>query len=257
MFLIALFMGNSVIAQSCLPEGIMFITQAQVDTFQISNPGCIEIEGNVTIKGTNSISNLNGLSMVTSIGSNFSISFNNLLTSLMELSNLNSIGGDLNIFSNDSLISLKGLDNIDANSIINLRIVGNDTLSTCAILCICEYLASPNGTIEIHTNGSGCNSIQEVETACIYLSYSLMGIRPGFSIYPSPSSTQITIELPITVTSNKSKAITIYSANGKQVLTSQMTERKTVVDVAGLPQGIYLVKIISDDGVMVGKFVKQ
>ena len=250
-------MFNIVKAQSCLPEGIIFITQAQVDTFQIGNPGCIVIEGNVTIKGTNSITNLNGLSMVTSCGGNFSISFNNLLTSLTELDNLNSIGGDLNIFSNDSLVSLKGLDNIDAHSIINLRIVGNDTLCDCAVLSICEYLASPNGTIEIHTNGSGCNSLQEVETACAYLSYRLVGVRSGFSIYPSPSSTQITIELPLVPTSKQSTSLFLYSVNGKQLITRQITEQKTMVDVAGLQQGIYFVKIILYDGVMVGKFVKQ
>ena len=48
-------------AQSpCLPEGITFTTQEQIDSFQINYPGCTEIEGDVQICG-NDITNLNGL----------------------------------------------------------------------------------------------------------------------------------------------------------------------------------------------------
>jgi hypothetical protein len=32
-------------SQGCLPEGITFTTQAQIDSFQIDYPGCTEIEG--------------------------------------------------------------------------------------------------------------------------------------------------------------------------------------------------------------------
>ncbi len=34
-------------AQSCLPDGITFETQAQIDSFQVNYPGCTEVEGNV------------------------------------------------------------------------------------------------------------------------------------------------------------------------------------------------------------------
>ena len=62
---------NSANAQGCLPEGIYFGSQAQVDSFQINYPGCTKIEGNVSISqeaGNNPITNLNGLSVLTSIG---------------------------------------------------------------------------------------------------------------------------------------------------------------------------------------------
>lgn len=54
-------------AQSCLPDGITFTTQAQIDSFQINYPGCTEIEGSVDIY-SDDIQNLQGLSVVTSIG---------------------------------------------------------------------------------------------------------------------------------------------------------------------------------------------
>ena len=56
-----------IISQPCLPEGITFTTQAQIDSFQINHPGCTEIEGNVEIKGDN-ITNLSGLNVLRNIG---------------------------------------------------------------------------------------------------------------------------------------------------------------------------------------------
>ncbi|MCD4665334.1 MAG: hypothetical protein K8R68_08680, partial [Bacteroidales bacterium] len=57
------FSHTSVLAQPCLPEGITFITQAQIDSFQINYPDCTEIEGDVEISG-NDITNLNGLNVL-------------------------------------------------------------------------------------------------------------------------------------------------------------------------------------------------
>ena len=71
----------SLLSQSCLPEGITFSTQEQIDNFQTDNPGCTEIEGDVTISG-NDITNLNGLNVVTSIGGNLIVRHNEALTSL-------------------------------------------------------------------------------------------------------------------------------------------------------------------------------
>jgi len=54
---------------SCLPDGITFTTQAQIDSFAIIYPNCTEIEGDVLIGGWNGsdISNLNGLNVLSSI----------------------------------------------------------------------------------------------------------------------------------------------------------------------------------------------
>ena len=51
----------------CLPEGITFTTQEQIDNFQANYPGCTEIEGGLLVQGNN-ITNLDGLSVITSIG---------------------------------------------------------------------------------------------------------------------------------------------------------------------------------------------
>jgi hypothetical protein len=94
------------------------------------------------------------------------ISYNYSLTSLAALENVTSVEGDLFIANTDFLTSLTGLDNINAGSINNLVIYNNKSLSLCEVQSICDYLASPNGTITIDVNATGCGSKQEVEAAC-------------------------------------------------------------------------------------------
>jgi len=74
-------------------------------------------------------------------------------------------------------------------------------------------------------------------------------------IYPNPSSTQITIELPNTP--QKNAMLTIYNLNAQQMLTTKISEQKTVIDILGLPKGFYFVKVADDRKVMVGKMVKK
>ena len=70
---IGLLVSGGVMAQPCLPEGITFTTQAQIDSFQINYPNCTEIEGDVIISGY--ITNLYGLSVLTSIEGNLGARF--------------------------------------------------------------------------------------------------------------------------------------------------------------------------------------
>ena len=223
--------------QSCLPDGITFTTQEQIDNFQTNYPGCTEIEGNVKIEGDD-ITNLNGLNVltafwgdleilfnyslsslvglenvtsiggrlwiynnaaltsftgldnVTSIGGDLIIDYNTALTSLSGLGNVTSVGGDLeiyfnaaltgltgldnvtfigeglNICFNDALTSLMGLDNLDAGSIGYLSIFNNTSLTNCEVQSICDYLVSPNGFVRIYNNAIGCNNPPEVANAC-------------------------------------------------------------------------------------------
>ena len=71
--LLAIFAFLSVSSQSpCLKEEIIFYFQEQIDSFQTNYPNCTEIEGDVIINGLD-ITNLNGLSALTSIGGNLEI----------------------------------------------------------------------------------------------------------------------------------------------------------------------------------------
>jgi len=108
IFITLLFFQLTTLSQPCLPEGIWFTTQAQIDSFQVNYPGCTEIEGYVGISGDDII-NLNGLSVLTYIGGDLWIGSNDTLTSLTGLDSLTSIGGNLYIAFYDAPTSLTGL----------------------------------------------------------------------------------------------------------------------------------------------------
>ena len=104
---------------TCLPEGITLSTQEQIDNFQTNYPGCTGILGSVIIYGSD-ITNLNGLSVLISIGGNLIIGRyyggqgNPLLSDLNGLENLTYIGGSIVIAGNNALTSLTGLESLNS-----------------------------------------------------------------------------------------------------------------------------------------------
>lgn len=126
ILLIAILALNIAHTQPCLPEGIIFSSQEQIDNFQSNYPGCSVIEGNVGIHG-NDITNLDSLNVLTSIGGYLNLYDNPVLYSLSGLDNLTSIGGYLRIFYNDALTSLTGLESLTSIG-GNLDLVGNASL---------------------------------------------------------------------------------------------------------------------------------
>lgn len=102
------------ISQSCIPNGIIFETQTQIDSFQINYPNCTEIEGDVMIGESVSgdITNLNGLSQLEAIDGFLGIINNSALQNLNGLNNLKRIGVGIELVDNSSLINLEGLDSL-------------------------------------------------------------------------------------------------------------------------------------------------
>jgi hypothetical protein len=101
-------------AQSCLPEGIYFTTQSQIDSFPINFPGCNWIEGDIIINSSarSEITNLLGLSGLTRVDGSLLIFSNDSLTSLDGLNNLSMIGNEFMVLSNYQLVNLSGLEGL-------------------------------------------------------------------------------------------------------------------------------------------------
>jgi len=163
----------------CLPEGISFSTQEEIDNFQINYPGCTEIEGDVNIgyfspNGTN-INNLEGLSTINTIGGDLTIICNDI-PNFSGLDNLVSVGGSLEIHSNHNITNMTGFENLvsvglelgihnsnglqDLSGLENLSFIGgsltigifdygNPSLSNIQSL---EGLLSIGGSLEINSN---------------------------------------------------------------------------------------------------------
>lgn len=177
-------------AQGCLPEGISFHTQSEIDSFTVNYPGCTHIEGNVAIYYNSSITNLDGLSVISCIAGHLSIGSCSALTDLSGLNNLDSVGGDLIISNNYNLQSVEGFNdlqyiggslrivanlgitsisafpNATHDSIDELIISDNWDLLTCTSPVVCTFLADPKGPVTIHSNGPGCNSPGDIAEAC-------------------------------------------------------------------------------------------
>jgi len=85
---------------------------------------------------------------------------------LAALDRLTFIGGSLSILGYRYLTSLAGLENVSAASIDNIAIYDNIALSACNIQSLCKYLAAPNGTVDIYSNATGCNSPAEIANMC-------------------------------------------------------------------------------------------
>jgi len=108
--------SNNIYAQTCLPDGIVFTTQEQVDSFAINHPDCTEILGDLKIESVDytNITNLKSLENISIIGGDFWVSGNSALDDFSDLKSLIRIGKDLVIFNNTGIKSLIGLDNIKA-----------------------------------------------------------------------------------------------------------------------------------------------
>ncbi len=200
-------------SQSCLPEGIVFTTQQEIDNFQTNYPICTEIEGDVIISGDN-ITNLNGLNVLTEIDGELLIGgvnpypaiidltgLNNLesigeglylvylqsLVNLEGLNNLQLVGGDFVINNNNALSSLVGIESL--NSIGGeLFIWGNDVLPDLEGL---GNLNSVSGEIRIESNSSlislnGLDGLEIIDNNLIVNTnnslYSLSGLNNVTSI---------------------------------------------------------------------------
>ena len=223
--------SDIVTSESCLAEGITFTSQVEIENFFTDHPNCTKIEGDVVIEDGNiknaAINNLDGLSVLNSIGGNLSIKNNDHLENITGLENVTSIGGFLNIESNTALTSLSGLDNINSGSIIDLAIIGNTSLSTCEVQSICEYIAAASGNIIIQDNSAGCNSVDEVEAACDTLSISEIHLFNGLKVSPNPFTTSTT--LSYTLDKPENVQFTVYNVQSKIVLEAakESGERRT------------------------------
>lgn len=266
---------NDSVGQACLPEGITFTTQADIDNFQTYYPNCTEIEGDVTIGGVSTnITNLNGLSVITSIGGTLWIVWNDNLANLSGLNNLTFIGGDFELKGNDSLTSITSLENLTTISgslsigtnffgwiwgnpflssltgldhVIyiggDLNIIANPFLSTCEVQSICDYLANPNGYITIFDNAPGCNSLAEVQEACdSIISVEELNSEEIFTISPNPLESSTIIEY--TLHQNSPVTLKILDLSGRSVRTlvnenQPKGEQRIECNTTGLPAGIY------------------
>ena len=195
------------------------------------------IGGNLHLHGNNNLTSLTGLENISTVVGNLEITGNDSLTNIMSLNMLTSVGQYIKIRNNNLLTSLSGLDNINMEALGILRIYNNSNLSVCHIESVCNYLTNENGFVEIYGNNNGCNSSDEIESACL-TGVDGNPIDPAFSIYPNPATKKISIKVKDGM---EIKEVNIYNQLGH--IKFHSTVRKSTFDISGLGQGVYILKV--------------
>ena len=168
-------MQHLAFGQPCPIGDVVLSSQEEVDQFNLDYPNCFSIENSLILAEDGSgspIVNISSLSSIINIGDSLVISNCSELRSLEGL--------DANIFS-----SLQA---------INFR--NNPRLSSCAMDALCAL--DNNGTVQValNNNDAGCNSIEEVQSACINPDcpseidgFTLLGEFEGHTYYLSDNTT--------------------------------------------------------------------
>jgi hypothetical protein len=143
-------------------------------------------------------------------------------------------------YSYDSLIATSGFVNYEW-LLNNISIVNTGMDSV--------LLASQNGNYEvIITDVNGCSNIS------LPFSYGAVDVSSisdlGWNIFPNPSSGHFQI-----LTNSKVRSVVITDATGKLVDQSNSRGSRTNIDISHLPNGIYFVRITTEENEIVQKIV--
>jgi hypothetical protein len=97
--------------------------------------------------------------------------------------------------------------------------------------------------LEVGGLGSGPSAITELS-------------QDGYSIYPNPVTDELVIERKYFSSSNNT-SYSIFSIEGKMMLSNKFSDLAVKVDLRDVPAGIYILKVEDEAGVCVKKFIKQ
>jgi hypothetical protein len=76
--------------------------------------------------------------------------------------------------------------------------------------------------------------------------------KTNFTLYPNPVQSNI-----IYFNTNNPSKIEVYTITGKLILSKNLKNDAESLDVSGLNQGLYLVKMTTNFGVQVKKLIRQ
>ena len=131
------------------------------------------------------------------------------------------------------------------------------TLETTAIISeltpYTDYCFTVVSIIKVDENNFPEEISEQSNEACV-MTMGVEELASSFNIYPNPVENELFIETEMIV-----EEIAIYDVYGRQTMCQQVnaTTSQQVVDVADLKSGVYFVKIVTDNGEVVKRFVKK
>ena len=110
-----------------------------------------------------------------------------------------------------------------------------------------SYSPSANGQFAVIVTQNGCTDT----STCFNVN--TVGIdeqnQNAFTLYPNPANDNITIE------ANNGSVVVIYDALGNQVFSTTTLNAKTEIDLRNFANGIYFVRVISDNNEATQKLI--
>ena len=78
--------------------------------------------------------------------------------------------------------------------------------------------------------------------------------QDGMKIYPNPVKNSLTVE---TLQPSGNSTLSIFNISGQELLKVPVVSAKTQLDLSSFSKGIYTIRLLNNDRVEVGKFVKE
>lgn len=109
-------------------------------------------------------------------------------------------------------------------------------------------LAAGTYTITV-TSANGCSTMDSV-TVGSTLGIASLTANSGINVYPNPNNGNFTVAL--SGTTDKS-TVEVYNTLGQQVFTHNLTLGSNILNMNSQPDGVYMYRILSDNGNLVGQ----
>lgn len=156
-------------------------------------------------------------------------------------------------------ISVSGASTLCAGSTSTLTASGANTYSWNTGATTPSISVSPSATVVYTVSGtsssSGCSNTASI-TLVVSPCTGIKGVDSkisGLLVYPNPSTGEFTVEL----NNGSNKTIEVTDLSGKVVLTQNSSKDKVSVNISHLANGIYYVKIQSNNAVEIIEVLKQ
>jgi hypothetical protein len=151
-----------------------------------------------------------------------------------------------NTICNNTSYGFKNLISLNTSCVVHNYWCTQDSASTQAVI------------YDVHDNiNSGFVYFMPIDSACspvIGTSINEIAQENSIQVYPNPSSDYLTIELP---ENSFRTEIKIFNMLGEPISNSIVANRKTIIDISKLSNGIYLLEATVGKNISIQKFIKQ
>lgn len=275
LMIISFSITTQVFAQTCLPNGITFTSQWQIDNFSANYPGCsivlgdliidyiedidvtnvdslihlTEIQGDLSITiqyGSPFLSNLEGLSNINSVGGDLKIGGSYSLYSLGGLENVSTIGGQLFIDGNPYLSNLIGLNNL--YSVGSITIYNNNDLTSLTGIDSVDYTTLSSLTISHNDELTWCS----IYSVCNYINSEDPNVIISYNNIGCGNQTQVE-EMCVTSINNYNKQSITYRVqpnpviNNLEIIIEDHSLSNIQIQISNLQGKVFLTNSYSAD----------